>query len=102
MGQGLRNSIKLRGTSADDGRLHWSQNFDEVQNFEGQIRMLSGGTGLMSNADFNAGTRSEPLGDAKAGISPDLDALAAYVASLNEFASSPGRASRHWHGKSNE
>ena len=91
MGEGLRNTIKLRGTSADDGRLHWSQNFDEVQDFEGQIRQLSEGTGLMANVDFNAGTRSEPLGDPKAGLSADLDALAAYVASLNEFADSPHR-----------
>ena len=40
---------------------------------------------------FNTGTRSQPLGDKKAGISGDLDALAAYVASLNTFAPSPYR-----------
>ena len=62
-----------------------------MQDFEGQIRNLAGGTGLMTNAQFNAGTRSEPLGDPKAGISADLDALAAYVASLNAFAPSPLR-----------
>ena len=45
----------------------------------------------MANADFNAGTRSQPLGDPKAGLSADLDALAAYVKSLNTFASSPLR-----------
>ncbi len=45
----------------------------------------------MTNAQFNAGTRSQPLGDAKAGLSADLDALAAYVASLNAFAPSPLR-----------
>ena len=32
-----------------------------------------------------------PLGDPKAGVSADLDALAAYVASLNEYPSSPYR-----------
>ena len=53
-----------------------------MQDFEGQIRALAGGTGLMTDAAFNAGTRSQPLGDAKAGVSADLDALAAYVASL--------------------
>ena len=91
MGEGLRNTINLQGTAAAHGRLHWSQNFDEVQDFEGQIRGLAGGTGLMADSDFFSGTRDEPLGDPKAGISADLDALAAYVASLNEFPVSPYR-----------
>ncbi len=90
-GEGLRNTVSLRGRAGAHGSLHWSNNFDEVQDFEGQIRNLAGGTGLMSNADFNAGTRSEPLGDAKAGLSADLDALAAFVASLNAFSPSPLR-----------
>jgi mono/diheme cytochrome c family protein len=74
------------------GRLHWSANFDEVQDFEAQIRSLAGGTGLMADADFNAGTRSQPLGDPKAGVSADLDRLAAYVTSLASFDPSPARA----------
>jgi len=90
-GEGLRNTISLRGRAAGQGRLHWSNNFDEVQDFEGQIRALAGGTGLMTDAQFNTGTRSQPLGDKKAGISADLDALAAYVASLTTFAPSPLR-----------
>jgi YVTN family beta-propeller protein len=90
-GEGLRNTINLRGRAAGQGFLHWSNNFDEVQDFEGQIRALAGGTGLMSDADFNAGTRSQPLGNPKAGRSADLDALAAYVASLTAFDSSPYR-----------
>jgi len=91
MGEGLRNTISLRGRAAGQGFLHWSNNFDELQDFEGQIRSLSGGTGLMSDEWFNAGTRSQPLGDSKAGLSPDLDALAAYVASLGAFDPSPAR-----------
>ena len=91
MGEGLRNTISLNGTAAAMGPLHWSANFDEVHDFEGQIRQLSEGTGLMTDADFNTGTRSQPLGDPKAGISADLDALAAYVASLDEFDLSPYR-----------
>ncbi len=91
MGEGLRNTISLRGRAAGQGFLHWSNNFDELQDFEGQIRTLSGGTGLMSDEDFNAGTRSQPLGDPKAGLSPDLDALANYVASLSTFEPSPAR-----------
>jgi cytochrome c peroxidase len=92
-GEGLRNTTNLRGRAGAQGPLHWSNNFDEVQDFEGQIRNLAGGTGLMSNADFNAGTRSQPLGDPKAGLSADLDALTAYVKSLNAFAQSPLRNS---------
>jgi cytochrome c peroxidase len=90
-GEGLRNTSSLRGRAGAQGFLHWSNNFDEVQDFEGQIRTLAGGTGLMSDAQFNTGTRNQPLGTAKAGVSADLDALAAYVASLNAFEPSPWR-----------
>ena len=91
-GEGLRNTISLRGRAGmGQGFLHWSANFDEVQDFEAQIRGLAGGTGLMTDAQFNTGTRSQPLGNAKAGVSTDLDALAAYVASLTSFAPSPWR-----------
>ena len=92
-GEGLRNTISLRGRAGAQGFLHWSNNFDEVQDFEGQIRTLAGGTGLMTDAQFNTGTRSQPLGTAKAGVSADLDAMAAYVASLNAFDQSPARPS---------
>jgi YVTN family beta-propeller protein len=90
-GEGLRNTIALRGRAGAQGRLHWSNNFDEVQDFEGQIRSLAGGTGLMSDAQFNTGSRAQALGDAKAGVSSDLDALAAYVSSLARFDPSPWR-----------
>jgi hypothetical protein len=46
----------------------------------------------MSDAAFNTGTRSQPMGDPKAGLSADLDALAAYVGSLSTFEPSPYRA----------
>jgi YVTN family beta-propeller protein len=92
-GEGLRNTIALRGRKSSHGFLHWSNNFDEVQDFEGQIRNLAGGTGLMDDATFFAGTRQQPLGDSKAGLSADLDALAAYLASLNKFENSPLRNS---------
>ncbi len=92
LGEGLRNTMSLRGRgAAGQGFLHWSSNFDELQDFESQIRTLSGGTGLMSDADFNAGTRNQPLGDRKSAVSADLDALAAYVASLGAFDDSPWR-----------
>lgn len=93
-GEGLRNTASLRGRAGlGHGRLHWSGNFDEVHDFEAQIRGLAGGTGLMSDAQFNTGTRSQPLGNTKAGVSADLDALAAYVASLNEMPLSAARSS---------
>ena len=93
LGEGLRNTINLRGRGGSMGFLHWSNNFDEVQDFEGQIRNLAGGTGLMTDADFLAGTRSQPLGDRKSGLSADLDALAAYLGSLTTFDPSPNRPS---------
>ena len=89
-GEGLRNTISLEGRGGmQHGLLHWTANFDEIQDFEGQIRSLAGGLGLMSNSDFHAGTRSETLGDKKQGLSADLDALAAYVSSLDSFRASP-------------
>jgi YVTN family beta-propeller protein len=92
-GEGLRNTTTLVGKGGmKHGFLHWSANFDEVQDFEGQIRGFAGGAGLMSDADFNAGTRSQPLGTPKAGLSGDLDALAAYVSSLRATPPSPFRA----------
>lgn len=91
-GEGLRNTISLLGRGGEaHGPIHWSANFDEVQDFEHDIRGAFGGTGLMNDADFDVGTRDEPLGDAKAGISGDLDALAVYVASLDAFPRSPFR-----------
>jgi YVTN family beta-propeller protein len=91
-GEGLRNTVALNGRAGSgQGFMHWSANFDEVQDFEGQIRAFAGGSGLMSDAQFNTGSRSQPLGDTKAGVSPDLDALAAYLNSLATFAPSPWR-----------
>ena len=37
-GEGLRNTIDLRGRrGAAGGRVHWSANFDEIQDFEHDI-----------------------------------------------------------------
>ena len=90
-GEGLRTTIALKGHGDGHGPLHWTANFDEVQDFEGQIRGFAQGLGLMSDEDFEFGTRSDPLGDPKAGLSTDLDALAAYIASLNTVGNSPLR-----------
>lgn len=91
LGEGLRNTITLRGRAGAQGFKHWTANFDEIQDFEGQIRTLALGTGLMTDAQFNTGTRSQPLGDPKAGLSTDLDAVAAYVGSLKDSDASPYR-----------
>jgi YVTN family beta-propeller protein len=89
-GEGLRNTVILRGHGQGHGPLHWSANFDEIQDFENQIRSFSAGSGLMEDVDF-FGSAMSPLGDPKAGLSPDLDALAAYVESLTATGPSPHR-----------
>lgn len=92
-GEGFRNTTTLRGRAGmAHGRVHWTGNFDEIQDFEHDIRGGFGGTGFMSDAEFNTGTRNTTLGDPKAGVSSDLDALATYVASLNSIPASPHRA----------
>ncbi|HZO15448.1 MAG TPA: PKD domain-containing protein [Polyangiaceae bacterium] len=91
LGEGIRNTIALVGRSGGDGPLHWSANFDEMQDFENAIRESFLGLGLMADADFHMGTRDQPLGDPKAGVSTDLDALAAYVSSLSTMPVSPFR-----------
>ena len=91
-GEGLRNTTVLAGRGGmAHGNVHWSANFDEIQDFEGDIRNAFGGSGLMDDDDFAA--TGAPLGPAKAGLSADLDALAAYVASLGtaSLARSPFR-----------
>ncbi len=91
-GEGVRNTISLLGHGGDaHGPMHWSANFDEVHDFENDIRGPQSGMGLMPDGDFETGTRSEPLGDAKAGVSATLDALAAYVTTLDTFPRSPYR-----------
>lgn len=89
-GEGLRSTVPLFGR-ARQGPLHWSANFDEVQDFEHDMRGPFGGLGFLTEAAFNTGTHAHPLGDKKAGLSPDLDALAAYVASLDKVPPSPWR-----------
>ena len=89
-GEGLRNTIDLLGRAgAAHGPIHWSGNFDEIHDFEHDIRGPFGGTGLMTDAAF--AMCDETLGTPKAGMSEDLDALAAYVTSLATFLPSPHR-----------
>ncbi len=90
-GEGLRNTIGLLGRAGlGHGPLHWSANFDEVQDFENDIRGPFEGHGLIPDADLPEAA-VHPLGAPKAGLSADLDALAAYVTSLAELPPSPHR-----------
>lgn len=91
-GEGLRNTIALKGRAGlGHGNVHWTANFDEIQDFENDIRSGFGGTGFLSDTAFEA--TQNPLGVTKAGLSPDLDALADYVSSLTNFDHSPYRNS---------
>jgi DNA-binding beta-propeller fold protein YncE len=91
-GEGIRNTTSMLGRrGTGQGRVHWSANFDEIQDFEGIIRAKFSGSGFMANDLFQEGTRSNPLGDPMAGLSPELDALAAYLTSLDHVNPSPYR-----------
>lgn len=93
-GEGLRNTISLLGKAGEKhGRLHWSANFDEVQDFEHDIRGAFGGEGLIQSDQSPKAffAKWHPLGFPKAGASRDLDAIAAYVRSLNATPNSPFR-----------
>ncbi|MBK8068410.1 MAG: hypothetical protein IPK27_12520 [Rhodanobacteraceae bacterium] len=60
-GEGLRNTTMLNGRGRPrPRRVHWSANFDEIQDFENDIRGAFGGSGFPSDADFAA--TSAPLG----------------------------------------
>lgn len=82
LGEGLRNTLSLNGSSGTRfGDLHWSQNFDEVQDFEIQMEQLNGGPGLIPGVTFSG---QSPLAHVSSGLSDDLDALAAYVNGLGK------------------
>ena len=83
LGEGLRNTLSLNGTSGTRfGDLHWSQNFDEVQDFEIQLEQLNQGDGFIPGVTFNTG--DTPLEETTSNRSDKLDALAVYIASLGK------------------
>ena len=89
-GEGLRNTIDMRGRSGlGHGNVHWTASFDEIQDFENDIRSAFSGQGFLSAAQFAA--TEDPLGSPKAGLSTELDALSAYISSLAELPNSPHR-----------
>lgn len=87
LGEGLRNTIDLRGKAGmKHGQLHWTGNFDEVQDFDDQIRNLNQGTGFLVDA-IKPGLRK--YFPSKAGMMAELDSLAVFVSSLNQYPRSP-------------
>jgi streptogramin lyase len=96
-GEGLRNTKSLLGIrgAQGQGRVHWTGNMDEIQDFERDIRESFDGSGFMSDADYNARKGADGnydgLGKPAAGVSPELDALAAYITSFDKVERSPFR-----------
>jgi len=72
---GPRNTPALFGVG-ESLPIHWSGDLDELQDVELTIRDIQFGTGLVT------GPAHDSLGAPHAGISVDLDALAAYMNSL--------------------
>ena len=85
-GEGLRRTPPLFGRMGA-GPFHWTANFDELQDFENDIREHFDGFGLMTDDDFAA--TEDPLGPPKAGRSEPLDALVAYLETLDSHLPSP-------------
>lgn len=80
-GEGLRNTTSLL-TLGELGTnpLHWTGNFDELQDFENDIRGGFGGSGFLTEEQWAA--TSDALGAPKSGLSEELDALSMFVMSL--------------------
>jgi YVTN family beta-propeller protein len=72
---GPRNTPSLQGVR-ETLPIHWSGDLDELQDVEITIRNIQFGTGLVP------GTAHDSLGPPFAGLSDQLDALAAYIASI--------------------
>ena len=88
---GPRNTPSLLGV-AETLPMHWSGDFDELQDVEITIRDIQVGSGLVE------GEAHDTLGSAHAGISPELDALAMYMAILeippSPYVANPVRLAR--------
>ncbi|MFZ4764939.1 MAG: LamG-like jellyroll fold domain-containing protein, partial [Roseimicrobium sp.] len=82
-GEGLRRTTDLRGRSGmAHGNVHWSGNFDEIQDFEHDIRGAFGGNGFLNLTPQQFAAQHPSPASGKSGLSNELDALAAYVTSL--------------------
>ena len=72
---GPRNTPALFGVG-NTLPIHWSGDLDELQDVEGTFRVIQAGTGLVKGEMYDS------LGPPHAGLSEELDALAAFMASL--------------------
>ena len=97
-GEGLRRTTDLRGRSGlAHGKVHWSANFDEIQDFEHDMRGPFGGTGFLPLTPAQFTTHHPSPASGKAGLSPELDALAVYISSLTP-ATTPRSPARNSNG----
>ncbi|HYD47852.1 MAG TPA: LamG-like jellyroll fold domain-containing protein [Terriglobales bacterium] len=82
-GEGLRRTTDLRGRAGlGHGNVHWTGNFDEIQDFEHDIRARFGGSGFLDATPQQFALLHPSPASGKTGLSSDLDALAAYISSL--------------------
>lgn len=91
-GGGLRNTIALLGRAGlAHGPIHWRADMDEIQDFEILLRQTLQGRGFVSDEVFHGKRADWVFGPPNAGLSQELDALAAYVATFTEVNPSPHR-----------
>ena len=91
-GGGLRNTITIFGRAGlGHGPIHWRADMDEIQDFEILLRTTLQGRGFVSDEVFRAKGADWVFGAPNAGLSPELDALAAYLATFAKVNPSPYR-----------
>lgn len=79
-GEGFRNTTDLRGRrGTGHGNVHWSANFDEIQDFVLDMVNHFGGLGFLGAGEVP----NSPLAAPNANNHIELDQLRAYVSSLN-------------------
>ncbi|WP_166461105.1 Ig-like domain-containing protein [Flavicella sediminum] len=89
LGEGFRNTIDLRGKEGmKHGTLHWSANFDEIQDFDNQIINLNEGTGFLYELLPKKLRKFIPH---TSGLHKGLDNLAEYITSLSDYPKSPNK-----------
>ncbi len=80
-GEGLRNTLSLNGEGGTRfSNVHWTGNFDQIQDFACQIIQLNGG--IVPGISCPAGT--DPLAVDFTGLNTDIDNLATYIESLGK------------------
>lgn len=79
-GEGFRNTTDLRGRrGTGHGNVHWSANFDEIQDFVLDMVNHFAGSGFLNEG----AAPNTPLGTPNANTATELDQINDYVSSLN-------------------